>query len=281
MILAVAVGHELWRALSFAFGMTWEVLWALILGFALSGVVQAVVSKREMRRLLPDDSPKTLVIASGLGAASSSCSYASVALARSADFLIESFPRCASSFAVAAFQLAQEPRSVRVAFQTHAPGHVIAAVRRRIPALVLIREPQDVIVSNLVRHPERGVNGLLRGFLRFYEPLMQHRSGFVVATFDEVVGGGFGSVIRRVNERFGTSFSEFEATDANVQRLFKEIDAEWERRRGGRRERLERIVPRPSKLREGMKERLVRQFRATASPRYRDRAQDLYDSLAN
>src|SRR5438046_5973036 len=63
--------------------MTWEVLWALILGFALSGMVQAVVSKREMSRLLPDDSPKTLLVATGLGAASSSCSYASVALARS------------------------------------------------------------------------------------------------------------------------------------------------------------------------------------------------------
>src|SRR6184192_2622852 len=63
--------------------MTWEILWALILGFALSAVVQAVVSKRELRRLLPDDSPKTLAVASALGAASSSCSYASVALARS------------------------------------------------------------------------------------------------------------------------------------------------------------------------------------------------------
>src|SRR6059058_931629 len=70
-------------ALSFAFGMTWEVLWALILGFTLSGVIQAVVSKEEMRRLMPDDSPRTLAVASGLGAASSSCSYASVALARS------------------------------------------------------------------------------------------------------------------------------------------------------------------------------------------------------
>src|ERR671928_409728 len=70
-------------ALSMAFGMTWEVLWALILGFALSGAVQAVVSKREMRRLLPDDSPKTIAVATGLGAASSSCSYAAVALARS------------------------------------------------------------------------------------------------------------------------------------------------------------------------------------------------------
>jgi uncharacterized protein len=83
MLVGLALGHELWQAASFALGMTWEVLWALILGFALSAVVQSVVSKREMRRLLPDDSPKTIAIATGLGAASSSCSYASVALARS------------------------------------------------------------------------------------------------------------------------------------------------------------------------------------------------------
>src|SRR5437867_5173630 len=77
------LGGEMVRALSFAFGMFWEILWALILGFALSGAVQAVVSKGEMRRLLPDDSPRSIGIASGLGAASSSCSYAAVALSRS------------------------------------------------------------------------------------------------------------------------------------------------------------------------------------------------------
>jgi uncharacterized protein len=70
-------------ALSFAFGMFWEILWALILGFFLSGAVQAVVRKGEMRRLMGDNSPRSLALASGLGAASSSCSYASVALARS------------------------------------------------------------------------------------------------------------------------------------------------------------------------------------------------------
>jgi uncharacterized membrane protein YraQ (UPF0718 family) len=63
--------------------MLWEILWALILGFALSAAVQALVSKGEMRRLLPDDSPRSLGLACGLGAASSSCSYAAVALARS------------------------------------------------------------------------------------------------------------------------------------------------------------------------------------------------------
>jgi uncharacterized membrane protein YraQ (UPF0718 family) len=71
------------HALDIAFGMTWEITWALVLGFALSGAVQAVVSKSEMTRLLPDDSPRTIAIACGLGAASSSCSYAAVALARS------------------------------------------------------------------------------------------------------------------------------------------------------------------------------------------------------
>src|SRR3977135_659392 len=63
--------------------MTWEITWALILGFALSAVVQAVVRKPTVVRLLGDDRPRTLVLASGLGAASSSCSYAAVALARS------------------------------------------------------------------------------------------------------------------------------------------------------------------------------------------------------
>src|SRR5438445_784780 len=79
----LSVAGSLWDALRIAFGMFWEILWALVLGFALSGAVQAVVSKGEMTRLLPDDSPRTLCVASGLGAASSSCSYAAVALARS------------------------------------------------------------------------------------------------------------------------------------------------------------------------------------------------------
>jgi uncharacterized protein len=77
------IASELVDAVSFAFGMFWEILWALILGFAISAAVQAVVSKSEMRRLLPDASPRSLGVACGLGAASSSCSYAAVAMARS------------------------------------------------------------------------------------------------------------------------------------------------------------------------------------------------------
>jgi uncharacterized protein len=75
--------HAVTHALAIAGSMTWQILWALILGFALSAVIQAVVRKSTVVRLLGDDRPRTLALASLLGAASSSCSYAAVALARS------------------------------------------------------------------------------------------------------------------------------------------------------------------------------------------------------
>jgi uncharacterized membrane protein YraQ (UPF0718 family) len=96
MMVLDALGH----ALSLAAAMAWEILWALILGFAISGAVQAVVSKAEMGRLLPDDSRRSLGIACGLGAASSSCSYAAVAMARSV------FRKGADFTAAMAFQFA-------------------------------------------------------------------------------------------------------------------------------------------------------------------------------
>jgi hypothetical protein len=74
-----AIGH----ALTVAGSMTWEITWSLILGFTLSAVVQALVRREVVTRRLGNDRPSTLALAAGLGAASSSCSYAAVALARS------------------------------------------------------------------------------------------------------------------------------------------------------------------------------------------------------
>jgi uncharacterized membrane protein YraQ (UPF0718 family) len=88
------------NALGMAFAMGWEILWPLVLGFALSAVIQAIVSRREMSRLLPDDSPRSIGIALALGAASSSCSYAAVAIARSI------FRKGANFTAAMAFEMA-------------------------------------------------------------------------------------------------------------------------------------------------------------------------------
>jgi uncharacterized protein len=91
-----AIGH----ALALAGSMTWQITWSLILGFTLAAVVQALVRRQTVVRLLGDDRPKTLATATGLGAASSSCSYAAVALARAL------FRRGASFTAAMVFEIA-------------------------------------------------------------------------------------------------------------------------------------------------------------------------------
>jgi len=80
------------NALSTAFDMLWEVFWPLALGFLLSAIVQTVVSRRTVERALGSDSPRSLALATLFGAASSSCSYAAVAIARSLFRKGASFP---------------------------------------------------------------------------------------------------------------------------------------------------------------------------------------------
>jgi uncharacterized membrane protein YraQ (UPF0718 family) len=69
-------------ALLMAFGMFWDVGWSLVLGFAISGLIQALVSQQRMRELLGRDGVREIALATGFGAASSSCSYASAAISR-------------------------------------------------------------------------------------------------------------------------------------------------------------------------------------------------------
>src|SRR6266568_1074742 len=103
------------RALGMAFSMGWQILWPLILGFALSAIVQAVVSHREIARLLPDDRPGSIATALALGAASSSCSYAAVALARSL-FRIGADFTAAMAFEMASTNLVLELGIIMLAF---------------------------------------------------------------------------------------------------------------------------------------------------------------------
>ena len=97
---AVRALHAIGHALALAGSMTWEITWSLIFGFTLSAVIQAVVRRETITRLLGDDKARTLAVAAGLGAAASSCSYAAVALARTL------FRRGANFVAGMAFEIA-------------------------------------------------------------------------------------------------------------------------------------------------------------------------------
>jgi hypothetical protein len=192
------------------------------------------------------------------------------------EIVIEGYPRAASSFAVAAFRSAQG-RPVQIAHHVHAPAQLIAAARRGTPALALLREPEGALISYLIRYPEIPIRSAARGYARFHEPLLDVRGKIVTATFAGVVGD-FGAVIRRVNERFGTTFLEFEHTEDNVSRLFEEIDADY-RTRMDTGAGFERAVPRPSELRSSLKDDLRARYRSRELSGVRSRLERLYARL--
>src|SRR5262249_5823696 len=147
------------------FGMTWEVLWALILGFALSSAVQALVTKQQMRRLLPDDSAHTLAIATGLGAVSSSCSYAAVALARSLFRKGANFPS-AMAVPFASTNLVVELGiilAVLIGWQFTVAEFVGGPIMIALMALLFRRFLGRQRVGEAQREADRGVLGRMEG----------------------------------------------------------------------------------------------------------------------
>jgi uncharacterized protein len=94
------VVEVIWHGLRDSFLMAWEVWWALVFGFAISGVVQAWVPRERIENALSGSGPRAVGLATGLGAASSSCSYAAVAIAKSL------FEKGASAATALAFQFA-------------------------------------------------------------------------------------------------------------------------------------------------------------------------------
>ena len=137
------------------------------------------------------------------------------------ELVIDGYTRCASTFAVYALQLAQ-PGPVRLAHHLHAPAQLVAAAQAGVPALAVIREPREAILSQLVREPDVALRDALIAYTRFYRRLLPCRDRMVVADFDEVTTD-FGAVTRRVNDRFGTAFAEFEPTEQNTKRCFELI----------------------------------------------------------
>lgn len=157
--------HAVLHALSITGSMTWEITWALILGFALSAVVQAVVRKSTVVSLLGDDRPRTLAIAAGLGAASSSCSYAAVALARSL------FRKGANFTAAMAFEIASTNLVVELGvilallmgWQFTAAEFVGGPIMIVVLAVLFRLFLRDKLLRQAREQAERGLSGSMEG----------------------------------------------------------------------------------------------------------------------
>jgi hypothetical protein len=164
-------------------------------------------------------------------------------LTASTELVVEGFPRCGNTFAVAAIALAQ-PREIVISSHVHVPAQVKLAVARHVPTLVVIRDPLDAVASLLVAAPHVRPAAALREFEHHYMELLPWRYGVVVATFEELTAD-MGVVVDAINARFQTSFTRFEHTADNVAQAFQSVDARFEQVHGHR----ERALPRPAAVR--------------------------------
>lgn len=156
-----AIGH----ALLITGSMAWEITWALILGFGLSAIVQALVPKQTIVRLLGDDRPRTLVIAAGLGAASSSCSYAAVALARALLRKGASFT-AAMAFEIASTNLVIELGvilALLLGWQFTAAEFIGGPIMIVVVAVAFRLFLRQRLLSSALAQAERGLAGSMEG----------------------------------------------------------------------------------------------------------------------
>jgi hypothetical protein len=188
--------------------------------------------------------------------------------------VIEGFPRSANTFARVAFNRAQSER-VRIAHGLHVPAQVIRASRWRIPTLVLIRKPKDAVLSFAIRDPI-SFDQALRYYLSFYETVEEYRDAYVLGLFEEVIED-FGEVIRRINHRFGTTFSSFSHDELNVDGVFARIEKNSRKRFGET--SLENKVSRPFASREKLKREVGYELENPKRKVLISKAETVYDRL--
>jgi hypothetical protein len=190
----------------------------------------------------------------------------------STELVIEGFGRSGNTFAVVAFELAQD-RPVRVVHHTHAAAQIIRAVKLSIPTVLLVRDPVDTVVSHMM-YRNVGAPAALQAWARYHRRLVPYRGGFVAARF-EVSTTDLGSVIREVNRQFGTSFEEFRHTDENMRRVYARIEQQNRARYG----RVTETISRPTAERDRRKGALRGLLEDRRLGGLRERAYRIYQEL--
>ena len=140
----------------------------------------------------------------------------------------------------------------RISVHFHVPAQVVRAARWQIPTLVLIRKPKDAVLSFALWNPI-SVDQALKYYISFYETSEKYRDAYVLGLFEEITED-FGQVIKRINDKFGTTFSLFRHDEGNVGRVFADMDT-YARERFGE-EQWERKVFHPTGVKERMKQEI-------------------------
>jgi hypothetical protein len=156
---------------------------------------------------------------------------------------------------------------------------VILAARWQIPTLVLIRKPKDAVLSFVIRDPI-SVDQALKYYISFYKTVEKYRDAYVLGLFEEVTED-FGQVIKRINDKFGTTFSLFRHDEENVSKVFAGMETRARKVYGDERLLLERKVGRPSAARERIKHEIEYDLDNPKRKKLIAEAEAVYNRLTN
>jgi hypothetical protein len=145
--------------------------------------------------------------------------------------------------------------------------------------MLLIRKPQEAIISLVMGDPALSLRSALSFYIKFYRKLMSVRERIFIARFEDVTKD-FGLVIESFNRRYNTSFTPFEHTDENVNKVFREL----ERRnslKNSNREVIETQIARPSSVRKLMVKQFQDQLQTTSLKPLCNQANEIYKDFLN
>ncbi|MEM8718398.1 MAG: hypothetical protein AAGE84_03685 [Cyanobacteria bacterium P01_G01_bin.39] len=203
------------------------------------------------------------------------------------DLVIEGFPGSANSFAVKAFQMAQN-KEYKIAHHCHHPAQVISGIYRGIPTILLIRKPDDCILSYTVSSNANILsNGLNEGiiidllqqnlnkYINFYSTLYKYKDSCVIGLFDRVTQN-FGEIVNSVNHKYNTDYDIFIHNDDNTNACFSELTKNF--RNIFKNNSLEMSVRKPSLKRKELKQLVEPYLMSTSLHDLRAEAYEIYQS---
>lgn len=188
------------------------------------------------------------------------------------DIVIEGFPRSANTFALQAFRLAQS-QPFKVAHHKHTISQVLIAKKFNTPILLLIRRPEEAVISFVIREPCISLDKALIYWISFHSKLLKYKDFFIIADFTEVTTD-FGNVIKRINKHFNTQFEIFEHTPENIKKCFDKMESF--QRKINNNQLNESGIPRPSLKRNEKKKELLSKLDEPKLRALRQEANQIY-----
>lgn len=178
--------------------------------------------------------------------------YHGLLISKSTQLVVEGYPRCANTYAVAVLKTSQ-PAAIELARHTHAIAQIKRAYQERIPTLLLIRSPEDAILSYVIREENVDIPLAIRRYVSFHEAALPLARDFVVSDFNTTTTD-FNKVILALNGRFALNLAEFHPTDETDAEIRTAVENMEMKDSGGHLS--EARVARPSASRTAIKHRM-------------------------